>query len=1093
MKDKTEDREALLRKREEVNKRLEALQQGMKRLDFEGPYLKKPPSTFPHVPPIHFPAPPPQSNDHPVQPQQDGPNLRSIESVTHNELMDEILKMRTEYLKKGGGDPNMLSQMRKLEIEALQFLTKVDSGAPVKDEEEEAEAKRLQKEHEQIDKEQAHTHELTKMKMEHERQMLKLEIMQERLMKESEIRRLKKELEIDTVGDDLAASNPEERTKGSSSDKTIRQNYRETEGPPEQLSVTFEDLSSVSTPRYEPARGFYVFWDFVTGIPFYALGENVQLSFACFDGVEAKKGVVFLNPAGCSGDPASHIISAFFGVWKKFVHIPNRTTFRFILELSLIDSDGVSIAKSMGWTSISIFNENGLNAGLWKVPMYPLPIDFVITTTQLYSRKPIPGLFIDLRIADSMAFHVHSKVSVDPNLHRKYYRQILPRNGEEREFARPDMSDQEIGFEREFLPPSPPKVVPKPKPPPPKPRSPQKTTILVRIESLRGFVERLLPTVKVQPTVNGELISDVFQTPQAEPGRSDGVHGWPAGEQIATFRSLLMDSRVKIRVTIKFADNGVLKPGIFRNEVPLFARTSPDTFVDIALMAGSKEVRLDFVADDGVQEEVKPQPSVILTVFRGDDVLPPLEKFQVRPYIPPLPHEAWHENRREIDWSSKISPGDTVALFIDRARFLPQNVTISRIVGRIFDFKFKPFADKTEITTCVSFRSFIHSPEYFFFRQKLPPTATLLLKIYCIESTTFELQQVGTAVFPLFLDASTRKQPTSNDPGRAIVLNEGGHQIPVHWGNVDVEALLSGDALNDVPRLGAPNEEEEVVQKWMERKLSKRPGVAIPLIDLASICRYNQLHGLSIAVQSAQNLRHEGFGIAAIQIVQADGNAMPPIFFSEVDLNSPAKSPKWKDEVKNLQDLAWDLRTTALVSVYSIAFIVRKGEWELRDQGWTGFCPFREDSYADYGYYQLPLFLGCPDPKLLLEVGALGWETATTRAMEQKRITLTKSSSVFIKITDARRTSEMKMMTEPDSSWLPTKGRQQFIKSRRTSTLNSLIPHKFDPAEFAAQAQSVLKSKVLQEIDRQSRRGSEEGNSRESVGTRVRPSFSKST
>ena len=137
-------------------------------------------------------------------------------------------------------------------------------------------------------------------------------------------------------------------------------------------------------------------------------------------------------------------------------------------------------------------------------------------------------------------------------------------------------------------------------------------------------------------------------------------------------------------------------------------------------------------------------------------------------------------------------------LYIDGARFLPYNCTISRVVGRIFGCNYEK--EGHDIATSIELDSNIFEPEYNFrleFRDvPFSPQATLLVKIYSIENSTEELVVIGYSVLNIFVRKGSLNQPSPNDPPKTpCSLNEGAHQLRLYWDPPDRSKPLSADAL----------------------------------------------------------------------------------------------------------------------------------------------------------------------------------------------------------------------------------------------------------------------------------------------------------
>ncbi|KAL3869337.1 hypothetical protein ACJMK2_042031 [Sinanodonta woodiana] len=146
-----------------------------------------------------------------------------------------------------------------------------------------------------------------------------------------------------------------------------------------------------------------------------------------------------------------------------------------------------------------------------------------------------------------------------------------------------------------------------------------------------------------------------------------------------------------------------------------------------------------------------------------------------------LPESAWLPFERKTPPKDPFLVGDGFDLYIDACRFLPDSVTFSRIAGRILDRKFEVYGK--DINTSIKLDSDVYNPvfeERIEFRDpSIPPTSTLLLKIYTIDNFYKILTVAGYATLNIFVESGTERQPAI-DKAMQISLNEGAHQLRVY-------------------------------------------------------------------------------------------------------------------------------------------------------------------------------------------------------------------------------------------------------------------------------------------------------------------------
>eukprot|EP00079_Xenopus_tropicalis_P024407 XP_012817033.1 PREDICTED: coiled-coil domain-containing protein 17 [Xenopus tropicalis] len=150
--------------------------------------------------------------------------------------------------------------------------------------------------------------------------------------------------------------------------------------------------------------------------------------------------------------------------------------------------------------------------------------------------------------------------------------------------------------------------------------------------------------------------------------------------------------------------------------------------------------------------------------------------------IQEIPRDVYIPISRMTPVYEHFTSADSIILYIDGARFLPDAVTVTHVTGRIFDRNYEQFGP--DISTGVDLNSDIFQPFYNFSLQiqpsNLPPTATLLLKVYTIDRFMQELTLIGWAALNLFVESGTQRAPISDSEDIKVSLNEGAHQIRLY-------------------------------------------------------------------------------------------------------------------------------------------------------------------------------------------------------------------------------------------------------------------------------------------------------------------------
>ena len=143
-------------------------------------------------------------------------------------------------------------------------------------------------------------------------------------------------------------------------------------------------------------------------------------------------------------------------------------------------------------------------------------------------------------------------------------------------------------------------------------------------------------------------------------------------------------------------------------------------------------------------------------------------------------------------------------LYIDAAKSLPRNCSISRVTGRIFSHDYEKQGG--QVSANVELDSSIFDPNFGFrleFRDVVfSPTSTLLVKVYTIELQSKELCTVGYCALNIFCMRGTMVQPGPDVLEKvAVSLNDGGHQLPLFNTAPDTSKELTLAAFDSQPKV----------------------------------------------------------------------------------------------------------------------------------------------------------------------------------------------------------------------------------------------------------------------------------------------------
>ncbi|XP_060559794.1 uncharacterized protein LOC132719870 isoform X5 [Ruditapes philippinarum] len=143
-----------------------------------------------------------------------------------------------------------------------------------------------------------------------------------------------------------------------------------------------------------------------------------------------------------------------------------------------------------------------------------------------------------------------------------------------------------------------------------------------------------------------------------------------------------------------------------------------------------------------------------------------------------LPEFAWLPLERKTPIKEPFLLGDGFDVYIDACRYLPDSATFTKVAGRILDRRYELYGK--DINTGVKLDSDVYNPVYEekveFRETNIPPTATLLLKVYTIDNFYKTLTVVGYSTLNIFVETGTERQPVVDKPMQ-VSLNEGAHQL----------------------------------------------------------------------------------------------------------------------------------------------------------------------------------------------------------------------------------------------------------------------------------------------------------------------------
>ncbi|XP_062610172.1 uncharacterized protein LOC134271939 isoform X3 [Saccostrea cucullata] len=171
-----------------------------------------------------------------------------------------------------------------------------------------------------------------------------------------------------------------------------------------------------------------------------------------------------------------------------------------------------------------------------------------------------------------------------------------------------------------------------------------------------------------------------------------------------------------------------------------------------------------------------------------------------------LPEYSWLPCERSRPCKDPFLSGDGFDVYVDACRFLPDSVTFTKVAARVLDRKYEVHGK--DINATVKLDSDIYNPVYEtkteFRENNIPPSSTILFKVYTVDNFYKQLTVVGYATLNVFVESGTERQPTIDKPGLQVSLNEGAHQLRLYCqgpNGVDplTESILRDSGIRYVP------------------------------------------------------------------------------------------------------------------------------------------------------------------------------------------------------------------------------------------------------------------------------------------------------
>jgi len=264
---------------------------------------------------------------------------------------------------------------------------------------------------------------------------------------------------------------------------------------------------------------------------------------------------------------------------------------------------------------------------------------------------------------------------------------------------------------------------------------------------------------------------------------------------------------------------------------------------------------------------------------------------------------------------------------------------------------------------------------------------------------------------------------------------------------------------------------DRVIESWIKTRLTRNIDALPGDLDLSYVALYHVMHGLKISVDAAQNLPWTNFTMATYCLSPPGsfykGTREDPLnFVTRLLFSSSAASPVWREGLKVFPRRIYHRFMVIIIHLHEL--IVDAGQnktsYSLQGQAWTALQVFNE-GYVVSGSYQLPLYAGAPPEVVINSFQSDSCVNVLANFRRRKVIKYLEGSSVYVRLSDARRGEELpppKLKARQD--FLPRERLDSYLNMNPSSSLSSLVPRGMTEDELTAELTSKFKSLTSQLI-----------------------------
>ncbi|KAK3739534.1 hypothetical protein QZH41_016209 [Actinostola sp. cb2023] len=261
---------------------------------------------------------------------------------------------------------------------------------------------------------------------------------------------------------------------------------------------------------------------------------------------------------------------------------------------------------------------------------------------------------------------------------------------------------------------------------------------------------------------------------------------------------------------------------------------------------------------------------------------------------------------------------------------------------------------------------------------------------------------------------------------------------------------------------------DDVITSWIKTQLTRSIDAAPSDFDLNYVALYHPMHGIKVSIDGAQNIPWSSFTFATFCLSPPGafykGDQADPVAYStRLVYSSDVSSPIWLDEFKTFPRRLHHRFLVLVIHLREVLvdFSQRLEKYTLKGQAWTVVQIFNE-GYVMNGSYQLPLYQGELTEPILNALQQDYCQDVMAAFRRKKTVKYLEGSSVFVRLSDARREEELpKPKTRVKHDYLPKEKLEKYTSVNPSKPLSSLLPPGLAEVDFAYTLPDKLKESFL--------------------------------